>query len=143
MEQLAIRLVDEVFNQGKLEVIGEIFAPDFIDHNSAPDQAQGPEGFKQAVAVFRRAFPAFRWPLMMCSPPRTGSPSVLRATYRGTHRGEFFGIAATGKQVAVPEIHLLHCAGDRIREHWYNGDDLALMQQLGVVKRPGQNESTS
>ncbi len=46
----------EAINQGKLEIFREIFAPDVIDHDPAPDQGKGPEGFIQFFTGFGRRF---------------------------------------------------------------------------------------
>lgn len=62
-----------------------------------------------------------------------GDVVVGRMTTTGTHRGEFMGIAATGKQVSFTETHIVRIANGKAVEHWGNSDDLAMMQQIGVV----------
>lgn len=56
--------------------------------------------------------------------------------FRGTHQGDYFGIPATGKQVIVSNIHIMRFVDGKIVEHWGNGDDLGLLQQLGAVPIP-------
>jgi hypothetical protein len=34
-------------------------------------------------------------------------------------------------------------AGGKIVEHWSMGDNLGMMQQLGVIPQPGDTEATS
>jgi predicted ester cyclase len=65
---------------------------------------------------------------------------VVRHTFRGTHQGDFRGIAPTGKQVTTTAIVISRIANGKAIEAWYNGDDLGRMQQLGVVPAPGQQE---
>ncbi|MCQ3973778.1 MAG: hypothetical protein DPW09_10070 [Anaerolineae bacterium] len=67
-----------------------------------------------------------------------GDKVVGRYTFHGTHQGEFFGIPATGKQVTVSNIHIMRFVDGKIVEHWGNGDDLGLLQQLGAVPTPAQ-----
>ena len=43
------------------------------------------------------------------------------------------GIPATGKQVKFTEIHIVRIANGKAVEHWGNSDDMAMMQQLGVI----------
>ncbi len=54
------------------------------------------------------------------------------------YKGEFMGIAPTGKQVTVGMIEILRIAGGKMVEHWQVVDSLGMMQQLGVVPAPGQ-----
>ena len=42
---------------------------------------------------------------------------------RGTHLGEFEGIAPTGKQVEVRAIDIYRITEGKIVEHWGHGDD--------------------
>ena len=61
----------------------------------------------------------------------------MRVSTRGTHKGEFMGIAPTGKPIDISEIHIVRIDGDKMVEHWGNGDELGMMQQLGVIPSPG------
>jgi hypothetical protein len=63
---------------------------------------------------------------------------VGRITAFGTHEGEFFGIPATGKQIRLSAIGIRRITDGKIVEHWYEADNLGLMQQLGVVPMPEQ-----
>src|ERR1035437_9597463 len=63
-----------------------------------------------------------------------GDKVVARVRYSGTNRGEFLGMAATGKSVDVQLIDMFRFGDDGLlREHWGVLDALAMMQQLGVV----------
>ena len=59
---------------------------------------------------------------------------AVRFTLRATHRGEFMGIPATGRQIAVPGIIIYRLADGKIADHWLQVDSVALMQQLGIKK---------
>jgi predicted ester cyclase len=56
----------------------------------------------------------------------------------GTHRGDFQGIAPTGKSITQTGIDILRLAGGKVSERWGEFDNLGLMQQLGVIPAPGQ-----
>ena len=59
---------------------------------------------------------------------------MARVRVTGTHQGEFMGLPATGKSVAVNLIDITGFGDDGLaREHWGIVDQLALMQQLGVI----------
>lgn len=55
---------------------------------------------------------------------------ALRATFRGTHRGSFFGISPTGKEVAAEVMLFYRIADGRIAEHWMQLDTATLRTQL-------------
>ncbi len=61
---------------------------------------------------------------------------MSRVTLRGTHTGDFQGIAPTGKQVTLEFPMIDHIVGGKIQEHRVYYDQLGLLQQLGVA--PGQ-----
>ena len=58
---------------------------------------------------------------------------MARWTARGTHTGDLWGIAGTGKDITVTGTSVDRISGGRIIESWSNWDTLGLMQQLGVV----------
>jgi len=58
---------------------------------------------------------------------------VWRYTVRGTHKGEFMGIAPTGKSITLTGILISRFAGDKVVEDWNNYDALGMLQQLGVT----------
>ena len=61
---------------------------------------------------------------------------VTRFTIRGTHRGDFRGIAPTGRQVAFGGI-AVDVMRDGIRvDGWAQLDNLGLLAQLGAVEPP-------
>jgi predicted ester cyclase len=65
---------------------------------------------------------------------------VTRWTGSGTHQGELIGVAPTGNQVTITGISINRISGGKIEESWTNYDALGMMQQIGVVRPPGQSE---
>jgi predicted ester cyclase len=59
---------------------------------------------------------------------------VVRVVMTGTHRGDLFGLAPTGRRVTVDQINIEHIDNGRIAEHWRVTDELKLMRQLGLVQ---------
>ena len=62
-----------------------------------------------------------------------GDTVVVRYTTRGTHHGNFRGIPSTGKQVSGTAMFIDRLVNGKAVEQWSNGDDLGLLQQLGVI----------
>jgi steroid delta-isomerase-like uncharacterized protein len=135
------RVADEVFNQGNLDVVDELFAPNYVLHDpSIPGgERRGAESFKQQwVSMFRTAFPDLR--LNVEDQAAEGDKVVTRYTVRGTHQGELMGIPPTDNEVVVGGMIVSRLSGGRIEEEWNNFDALGMMQQLGVVSEPGPGD---
>lgn len=131
-EALVRRYVEEVYDQRRLEVIEEIFAPDFILHDpDLPGGARGPEGIKRVVETFVGGFPDLQ--VTLDDELSSGDKVVTRWTSRGTHQGELMGIAPTGNRVEVTAVGIWRVADGKIAEAWLVFDALGMMQQLGVA----------
>jgi len=125
------RILEEVWSQGKLDVIDEIFAADYVDHTAGSPDIYGLKDYKQFVAMFRTAFSDLRFTIEdMIS---EGDKVATRWTGSGTHKGELMGIPPTGIQVTWTGISIGRTADDKAVEAWINWDNLGLLQQLGVV----------
>ena len=140
------RVVDEIINQGKLNVADELFAPHYRSHrdlarDAAHSQAgaDGPDSIKQGVGSVRAAFPDVH-----CATEQMiaeGDKVVARVKVTGTHGGEFQGIAPTGKSFVRTAIHMLRIEDGKIVEQWAQSDDLGMLRQLGIVPVPEQPTS--
>ena len=125
------RFVDEIVNNHKVEVIGELMDANMIEHNPIPGQAPGLDGMKAMMGMFFAAFPDLNSTIDVLV--AEGDVVAGRMTTTGTHTGEFMGIPATGKRVSFSEIHIVRIANGKAVEHWSNSDDMGMMQQLGVI----------
>jgi steroid delta-isomerase-like uncharacterized protein len=134
------RRMYEAFGQavstGNWAALDAVLAADAIDHNPVPGQGPGLEGVKQVFAVFAAGFPDLHFTVedMIAE----GDKVVSRLTMHGTHRGDFEGIAPTGKSITQTGIDILRLVGGKVIERWGEFDNLGLMQQLGVIPAPGQ-----
>ncbi|HZU20890.1 MAG TPA: ester cyclase [Gaiellaceae bacterium] len=126
------RILDEVFGAGNYEVADELIAADAQGHDPAlPQPTIGPEGLKEAARGYRGAFPDLTMSIQQVV--AEGDSVAIRWTARGTHKGDLFGIAPTGKQGTVTGITIDRWANGKIAESWTNWDTLGLLQQLGAV----------
>jgi predicted ester cyclase len=92
--------------------------------------ADADQALKQHIAYAEAAFP--RYELIEEDMIAEKDEVVVRFMLRATHKGEYMGIPATGKQVAVPGIIIYRIADGKIVEHWMQVDAMGMMQQLGV-----------
>jgi len=126
------RLFTELWNHGNLSVAGEIFAPNYSHHDSStPDFGLGPDSEKRRLALYRGAFPDLH--LTIEDVIAEGETVMTRWSCRGTHKGDFNGIAPTGKQFTISGVTVARVSNGKIAEGYVNWDALGLMQQLGVV----------
>jgi steroid delta-isomerase-like uncharacterized protein len=127
------RYFEEVWNQGRLDVLDELLAPDYVNHTpSTPNPPPGPAGLKPIVQAIREAFPDLHYRIE--DAVATDDAVILRVVMTGTHRGALFGLAPTGRRIEVKQINIEHIRNGRIAEHWRVTDELTLMRQLGVVQ---------
>jgi predicted ester cyclase len=128
------RVLLELWGQGKLEVADELYAPSYVDHVSrGPEsgQVRGPQGIKQAVTLFRTAFPDLTYAIH--EEIVQGDLVMTRFSARGTQRGPFLGAAPTGRVVSYTGMDLNRIQNGKIVESWVNYDALALLQQIGLL----------
>jgi steroid delta-isomerase-like uncharacterized protein len=123
----------EAVNQGKLEMLREVFAPDVLEHDPAPDQGPGPEGFISFFTHLREAFPDLK-----VAPEEMVADEekiAIAYTITGTHEGNFAGIPPTGKKIKARgmQIAKFNSAG-KIVERWGSSDELGILKQIGGVK---------
>ncbi|MGH6735948.1 MAG: ester cyclase [Methyloceanibacter sp.] len=128
------RVLLELWGAGKLEVADELYAPDYVDHVGRGPEASrvvGPEGIKQAVTLFRSAFPDLTYTVKEQMAER--DLVCTRFAAQGTFKGPFLGAAPTGEVVRYTGMDLNRIRGGKIVESWVNYDALALLQQVGLV----------
>lgn len=125
---LARRLVEEALNAGSLDITDELFADGFVDHQGALGATGGREDAKAFVSAIRAAFPDVHYEIEHVV--AEDDFVMLHLIVRGTHQGEFRGIAPTGRQVEVGGFGLLRFAGGKVAERWNVTDVAGLMQQL-------------
>ncbi len=94
------------------------------------------EGLYQHVELFEKGFPQYR--LVAEDIIEQNDKLAVRALFMGTHRGDFNGIPATGKEVTLPFMIIYRFEGGKIAEHWLETNHLALLSQLGVMNTEAQ-----
>jgi serine phosphatase RsbU (regulator of sigma subunit) len=122
------RYLEGAWNQSNLEVVDEIFDR-YISHQ--PDGSvleRGPQDVKRFVSEFRSAFHNLR--LIIEEQIAEGDKVVSRGTIRGTHQGEFRGMAPTGKEMEIPGMAVFRFSEEgKVVESWDSYDQLSLMRQ--------------
>ena len=132
---IVARFYDEVLNQRKVGVLDELAIEDYVEHDPFPGQGNGRADLKARVQALQSAFDPLRFTVEDVI--AEGDKVVVRWKNAGTHSGTFMGIPATKKAFSVAGIDVHLVRDGRIAEHWHVVDQLAQMQQMGLIPGPG------
>lgn len=134
-ERVAVETLYRAFSEKNPDLVDGILAAHWDDIPLAPGQGPGPAGIKPIIESVATAFPDVHITLhdMVQEPGKI----AVRAEITGTHLGELFGIAPTGKKVAfrLHEFHTLD--GERLTTTWHMEDWFGLFLQLGQFPAMG------
>lgn len=125
----------EAWNTGNLALMDEILAPHVVCRFYGLAEVHGREAFKQMAPALAAAF-SESW-FTIDTIIAEGDLVAIHSSWRGTHQGEYLGIAATGKQVTETLTRFYRIAEGRIVEMWGDENVLGLLQQLGAVPQLG------
>ncbi len=128
----------EALNQGNaLDLIEKTYASDYVLHDpSFPEPVRGIQGVREFIAAAAAAFPDARYAIEDLI--AEGDKVSQHISVQGTHQGEFQGIPATGKPVAVWIMVISRIANGKVVEEWQLFDALSMLQQMGVIPQEGQ-----
>jgi len=133
-KSLARRLIEEAVNKGNLSVVDEILSPDYVYREPTAGERRGKAGYREVVTMYRNAFPDIK--VTIEEQIAEGDRVVTQFTGTGTHRGELFGTAPTGKRVSVPGVVVERFVNGKLVEATHLYDTFGMMQQLGAVPAP-------
>lgn len=112
---VAMRVFDEIFNQGKFQVANEIYAPDFQNHGL--HRSVDLKTDQDAVHAEKKAFPDLRVSVQEII--AEGDKVAVLWTFKGTHTGSGYeGLPPTGTRVEVRGITIWRMVDGRIVEEW-------------------------
>ena len=139
-KKLIQRLMDEGHNRQDADAAAAFYAEDASNHLRTAGRA----GMKAMFETLYSVFPNFHYHIEEST--AEGDCVVCKVTMTGTHRGQpkvreaFSGmlndVAPTGKSVKVLQFHSFRVRDGLIAEHAAVRDDMGMVQQLGLVKKP-------
>ena len=119
------RCNDELFDEGNLDLVDEVFAADCVSHGTGKDW-RGRKVIKEGLAELRTAFPDLQ--VTIDEMVAEGDKVAWHRTHRGTHQGEIMGIPATGKNMTWRTIVISRFADGKVVEEWAISDLLMQLQ---------------
>ena len=134
--EAVVRRTFDAFNSGDTSPAEELIAADAVAHDPAqPEEARGPEGFKQTIDLYRGAFSDLTFTIdEMFS---DGDLVCTRWSTTATHDGDLMGIPASGNHITSTGISIDRVADGKVAESWVQWDNLGLMQQVGAGETAG------
>src|SRR5467141_2546608 len=124
------RNTEEVQGGGNFELFDELFADDFLDHTPQPGRTPDKAGARELYHVLREAFPDFH--AVIHWQAADGDLVTTYKTYHGTHKGEIFGVAPTGRNIHFETVDAMRVHNGKITEHWGVANLFSLLEQLGA-----------
>jgi len=122
------RFLKEVVNEGKMEMIDELVAEDYVYHGAHGMVLEGRDALKSVFGELRGAFPDLKvHPNFLIA---ENNHISVQFTFTGTHLGEFHTIPATHKKVNFEGIVMSRIENGLIREDWEMLDTALLMTQI-------------
>jgi steroid delta-isomerase-like uncharacterized protein len=134
--QLMRRWFKEVWNEGRIQTIHELLAPDAVGIGELEDGSplRGPDEFVDFVKRTRGTFPDMKIEVQDIF--GADDKVVVRWMATMTHRGDHLGISATGKPVQITGMSIARISNGQIVEGWDNWDQLAMLKQIGAYEPP-------
>jgi predicted ester cyclase len=129
-KSVAVAYFEQLVNKRKLELVGELFSPDFISHNMDGKKSRS---IKDNVLVpylqyLFKAFPDFKY--AVTDVIAEGEKVAIAVSATGTHQDEFMGIKGSGNKINYKETYIFKMADHKILEGWVVADINGLEKQL-------------
>ena len=124
------RFFDEL-NRGNVSALDDLLDDQYTGHFTGVPVPMNRQSLKQFVDLSAGPFPDFSHQIedLLAEDDKV----VARVTYSGTHRREFMGLPATGKQVRFSGINIFWLKGGKVVEQWSQSDQLSMLQQMGAI----------
>jgi predicted ester cyclase len=123
-----VRRFIEAYNKRNLDLIDDFVAPDYVDHTNKVDR----DGLKQLFAMGLKGFPD--WHETIEDIIAEGDEVWVRLAYTGTHTGEFFGLAPTGKKIKAKDVDIYRIVNGKLAEYWSVTDNVNILKQIGAIE---------
>jgi predicted ester cyclase len=120
--------IQTIFNEARFDQLDDYLTPDYEIKDAPPGSGPGGAGIREVVTMFRTGFPDMV--ITLDEVIAEGDWVASKSTLRGTHQGEFLGVAPTGRSVTVTSLTMVKFRDGRLCESWVKNDVAALMRQL-------------
>jgi len=137
-EALYRGIIEEI-NKGNSEYFNEFYSPDslyyFPSNNPKPLSREESQEF---VKGFFKSFPDLNFSIEELY--AVDDRVIVRYILRGTHKGEYRGIPATGKKFEISSTFIIRIENGKVVEEREDFDQLGFWQQLGFELKPKEEK---
>lgn len=123
-----VRGLFEAFNSGDTQRLLAAMAPDFAMHLAEFPAPLGREVWQEGFEMMRRAFPDLQ--ALVEDVIAADDKVAVRLTFRGTHRDDFQGLPATGREIQYASHEIYRLVDGLVAEEWICSDNASLFRQL-------------
>jgi predicted ester cyclase len=111
-----------------MALVDEVVSPQFTSHDWPEGGPTGPQAFRDFYSAIRSALPDARYEVDDLI--AEGDRVVVRWRLLGTHKGDFRGIAPTGRAIALKGIAIYRVEGGKLMERWVVSDLHGLLEEI-------------
>jgi predicted ester cyclase len=126
----SIETLYRAFTDKNPDLLDEACTQDWQDIPLLPGQGPGPDGLKKLIPMFLKAFPDLK--IIVHEIVGSAGRAGARCSITGTHLGEIFGVAPTGKTVDVALHEFHHLKGGKITHTWHLEDWFGMLNAVGA-----------
>jgi len=132
------RALEELWNTRNLSICDEVFDPNCTLYFQGKSYPFNPNEAKETIGYWLKAFPDFKFTIedMVAEEDKV----AVRLIFTGTHKGEFYGIAPTGKKISVTQTEIDRLVDGKIVESWEDFDQHGMFKQLGMELKQKDSE---
>jgi steroid delta-isomerase-like uncharacterized protein len=128
-KQLVRQMNAEVWNNANLDMVDNLYTPDFVLH-FLPDgsELRGVDSLRAHIREHRKAFPDWNEEIKRIVAER--DLVVIQYVSTGTNDGIWLGNPPTGRRIQINEVSIFRIEDGRIAEQWLLPDLFSMQQQL-------------
>lgn len=127
-KEVVRQYIDGLWNNLRYELIEQVLAPNVVAHAADGTQEVGRERFREVIPRIRNGVPDLH--LAIEEMVAEGDRVAVRLRTTGTHKGELFGVAPSGRVLDFPEWFFFRLSDGKIVEYWYLRDHALIQRQL-------------
>lgn len=131
------RLIEEVWEQGNVDVADEILHEDIVNHDLMPGAQDGLEGFKHHVEDLRGGSSDLHLEVEFLF--GAGEWVTARWRWQGLHDGPIFGIPPSNRRLDVPQLAVWRFENGKAKDFYQRSDETGMLIQMGVIPERGTN----
>ena len=122
----------DAYSTGDIEAVMKFVGSNYVLHSGGGGKSMNSDERKRDETVFFRAFSNIQ--AVVEDQIAENDKVANRITMYCTHTGEYQGVSATGKRIAIPYMDIVLIKAGKIVEEWVEYDTANILQQIRARK---------